>query len=228
MEKPYRLAICGHRPDIAPKSSTRAARPVRQTRWTEPSPLPEARIPSFEVRGRAVEGHDLARAVGRDESQHHPELDSGQPGRLDGDGLQHRGGRRLLRGELRDATQRGLRVRERLQVGACLAVGQRRGDEFGELLEPVLGSDGQRLSAGGGDQHPPHLGLDGDRRRDGRAEPVAIRERAVPFAGVVVDAHDASLAPHPFRQRLGLEADALSDLCGPAGGGDDDELALPS
>ena len=122
----------------------RVARPVRQTRWTAPSPLPGARIPSLEVRGRAVEGHDLARAVGRDEAQDHAELDAGEPGRLDGDGLEHGVRRRLLCGELGDASQRGLLVGERLQVGARLAVGQRRGDELGELLQPVLGAGGER------------------------------------------------------------------------------------
>ena len=167
VEKPNRLAIRGHWPDMRAQvvDARRAAR--------SPDAMDGAVAaaggahPDLEVRRGAVEGHDLARAVGRHEAQDHAELDAGQPGRLDGDSLEHGVRRRLLCGELGDASQRGLLVGERLQVGARLAVGQRRGDQLGELLQPVFGTGGQRRSAGGGGQHSPHLGFDGDRCRDG-------------------------------------------------------------
>ena len=99
--------------------------------------------PDGDVAGSAIERDDLGRAVGL-EAQQRREIDAGE--------VQTPGPRRLRARRPRappaasSATraQRGLLVGERLEVGARLAVRQRRGDELGELLQAILGAGRQR------------------------------------------------------------------------------------
>ena len=172
--------------------------------------------PEREVWRGTVECHDLVGAVGPDEAQDHSELDAGQAGRLDGDCLEHGLRWRLLCAELRDAAQRGLLVGERLKLAPRLRVSQRRGDEFGELLQAMLGAARQRLCVRGSGEHSPHLALHRDGRGDGRHETELGGKFGISFSGVVVDARDAIAAPDPVRQRLCGKRDSGTDRRGPA------------
>ena len=100
---------------------------------------------------RVVSGHN--RGFGRKEAAH-----------LLGDCREHRSRRRSVRDERRDPAQSDLLVGDTAQFRTRFGVRHRRGNEFGEGWNPVLGYTWQRFGARARcDHHPPQPPLDEDR-----------------------------------------------------------------
>ena len=148
----------------------------------------------------------------RDGRHHLAGLVAGQGDELDGkhplDLRDHRGEQLLrrgpLRGQRRDAPQRRLLVGQPGETGAALDVRDGRGDQLGEVGEPVLGPLGQRLTIGrGGNHRAPDVAVDEDRGAGRRAHP-ALAGRGGDRAGglrVVIDPHRAPGLQDPGDRR---------------------------
>ena len=78
-----------------------------------------------------------------------------------------------------------MRARERRELLVRVGVGQRLGDELGEVAQPPLGAGGEPLGrVRRGDQRAPEPAGDADRRRDRRA----VAERAQTLGELAADA----------------------------------------
>ena len=75
-------------------------------------------------------------------------------------------------------------------------------------------------------QHAPHPPGDDDRCRDGRREAELGGQLRVALAAVVIDAHRATVAPDPVRQRVRLERDGRAQRRGAAVRGDHHERVV--
>ena len=109
---------------------------------------------------------------------------------LRGDGSEHLLWRRRAGDQRRHPAQRGLLIGDRTQFAACLRIGDRRGEQFGEAPQPGLGIRWQRLVADGGRiHHAPQPALDVDRYAGARAQAPLVggRRGLARRLGVVVD-----------------------------------------
>ena len=211
VEKPNRLAICGQRPDIAPRSSMRVARPVRHTRWTDPSPLPGARIPSAKVAGAPSSATISLAPSGATKRRTMP---NSTPASRDAWtatawSTDSAGASRTVSSAIRRSAV----------CSSASAWSSARAWVLASAAATRSANCRSRSSVPAGSGRPldvavsmPHTAASTEiGAATAAAQPVGVRERVVRLAGVVVDPHDAILAPHAVGQRPGSEADPLSD-----------------
>ena len=114
---------------------------------------------------------------------------------------------------LGDATQRGLVVGQRGQVGAHLCVGDRHGDEVREHSKAVLGAGGQRRSRTQHGDRSPDAALGDDRRAHAAGQPERSRRGRVGarHALVAVDALGPCRAPDALHHAVAVLGQAHPD-----------------